>query len=83
MSGCDVIPSMAHDYALAPQRPSVTPAVLREQEAAFYIGRSRAYLKKSRVVGVGPAFVRVWRSITYRVRDLDAWLDDHVVRPAA
>ena len=58
----------------------VVPAAVREPDAARYIGRSRAFLKKTRLVGGGPAFVRVRRSITYRLADLDRWLDQHVVR---
>jgi hypothetical protein len=40
-------------------------------------------LKKSRNFGRGPSFVRVQRTIGYRVSDLDAWLEHHVVRPGA
>lgn len=59
---------------------SLLPAAVREREAARYIARSVAYLKKSRLVGAGPPFVRVRRSVTYRLSDLDRWLDQHVVR---
>lgn len=75
---------MAH--TIDPNIPSshaITPAALREPDAARYIGRSRAFLKKSRLFGYGPAFVRVRRSITYRVCDLDSWLESHIIRPTA
>lgn len=74
---------MTHAHPPGPARPTVTPAVLREADAAHYIGRSRAYLKKSRLFGRGPAFVRDRRTISYRIVDLDRWLESHVVRPAA
>jgi hypothetical protein len=60
----------------------VVPAVLREADAARYIGLSRAYLKKSRIFGRGPAFIRVQRTIAYRISDLDAWLESNIVRPS-
>ncbi|MCX6539157.1 MAG: hypothetical protein NT151_09535 [Acidobacteria bacterium] len=61
----------------------IVPAVLREPDAARYLGMSRAYLKKARIFGRGPTFVRVRRLIGYRVADLERWLDSHTVRPAA
>lgn len=61
-------------------RQPVAPAVLREEDAARYIGRSRAFLKRARREGRGPAVVRIGRSIVYRLVDLDAWLEAHVVR---
>jgi hypothetical protein len=79
---------MAHKHPDTPANgsPSLTdnrgivPAVLREPDAARYLGMSRAYLKKARLFGRGPAFVRVHRTIAYRTTDLDAWLESHVVR---
>jgi hypothetical protein len=56
------------------------PAVLREPDAARYICLSRAFLKKSRLIGDGPDFVRLNRTIVYRLVDLDRWLESHVVR---
>jgi hypothetical protein len=74
---------MAYRSTLQPDSPSpslaVTPAAVREPDAAHYIGRSRAYLKKARLVGGGPAFVRVNRAISYRIADLDRWLGAHVI----
>ncbi|MFN7916898.1 MAG: helix-turn-helix domain-containing protein [Vicinamibacterales bacterium] len=56
-----------------------TPATLFENDAANYVGFSTAYLRLCRSKGRGPAFIRVGRSIRYRVADLDAWLDAHRV----
>lgn len=52
---------------------------LFEADAANYVGFSTAYLRLCRSKGRGPAFIRVGRSIRYRVADLDAWLDAHRV----
>jgi len=62
---------------------AVTPAAVKERIAAPYIGYSRAYLKKGRRNGTGPDFIRHGRSILYRLADLDAWLERHVVRTLA
>jgi len=69
-------------HARVTHRPDKTdrPAVLRESEAARYVGMSRAFLKRARMEGKGPAFVRIQRSIVYRVVDLDQWLARHLVR---
>ena len=81
---------MAHYTPAAPLKsaPSSTaasqllPAVLRESDAARYIGLSRAYLRKSRLINQGPNFVRVRRAVMYRVADLDRFLEKHVVKVA-
>jgi hypothetical protein len=48
---------------------------LKEPEAARYVAMSRAYLRICRAQGRGPSYSRVGRAILYRIRDLDAWLD--------
>lgn len=48
-------------------------------DAAAYTGIARATLKKWRVVGTGPTYVRVGSKIVYLVDDLDAFLRSHRV----
>ena len=60
-------------------RPEPTPVrktfpPVNERDAAIYIGMSVAFLRKSRMEGHGPAFLRIARSIRYRIPDLDEWL---------
>jgi hypothetical protein len=50
-----------------------------EQDGAAYVDFSAAALRKWRREGKGPAFVRVGRSIRYRIQDLDTWLAAHRV----
>lgn len=50
-----------------------------ESDAAAYLAMSRAWLRKVRGQNRGPAYLRIGRSIRYRVADLDAWLDQHRV----
>jgi predicted DNA-binding transcriptional regulator AlpA len=51
--------------------------VLRTKAAAAYLGLAASTLERFRQQGHGPHFVRLGkRAIGYRIRDLDAWLDD-------
>jgi hypothetical protein len=54
-----------------------------ERDAAAYIAVSPAYLRKARRRGVGPAFIRLGRTIRYRTSDLDRWLNAHCIEPQA
>jgi hypothetical protein len=59
--------------------PSTT---VTERDAAAYIGLTVAYLRKARYLGDrGPAYLRIDRTIRYRIADLDAWLEQHRVEP--
>lgn len=71
---------MPEIHPATPQQVPLAPGALRERHAARYIDRSPAYLKKGRMLGYGPPFVRIGRSVLYRLADLDAWLARHVVR---
>ena len=64
------------------QHTTATPT-LAERDSAVYIGFRPPALKAWRREGRGPAYIRVNRSIRYRVADLDAWLDAHRVQPGA
>jgi|WetSurMetagenome_2_1015567.scaffolds.fasta_scaffold346352_2 hypothetical protein len=58
------------------------PPVMNERDAAMYTGMSAFYLRSARCKGKGPAFLRLGRSIRYRVSDLDEWLTEgEVGRP--
>jgi predicted DNA-binding transcriptional regulator AlpA len=50
--------------------------ILRTPHAAAYVGLSPSSLEKMRLIGDGPAFIRLGeRIVGYDVRDLDAWLE--------
>jgi hypothetical protein len=49
-------------------------------DAAKYIGLSVWWLKMARRHKRGPAFLRIGRTIRYRVTDLDRWLAAHVIQ---
>ena len=49
--------------------------LLDEKGAAAHVGMSRWFLRRARMTGRGPAFIKIGRSVRYAKRDLDAWLD--------
>lgn len=64
-----------------PRTPQITTSpTIDEADTSRYLGLSVPWLRVRRRDGKGPAFVRTGRTIRYRVQDLDAWLERHVVR---
>lgn len=60
--------------------------ILRDADAALYVGMSESWLRQTRMIGRtdGPPFVRVGtRSIRYRRSDLDRWLEQRCSASAA
>lgn len=56
---------------------SLTP--LDTAAAAKYVGLSKSTLEKLRVWGTGPKYLKLNRTVRYRVSDLEAWLNERVV----
>jgi predicted DNA-binding transcriptional regulator AlpA len=57
-----------------------TPVLVSERDAAQYISMSIDFLRHARMQGSGPSYIRLGRSIRYRVESLDRWLDERMVR---
>jgi len=57
--------------------------LLTPDELSSELGVAKRTLDQWRCYGRGPAFVRVGKRIRYRRQDLDAWLAEQVVTPAA
>jgi predicted DNA-binding transcriptional regulator AlpA len=62
--------------------------LLRQREAATLLHLSERTLERFRVSGTGPKFVRLGRSIRYRLTDIEAFIAPRIVgstseRPAA
>lgn len=54
------------------------------REAAPLLRVTEQTLKRWRSQGVGPVYCRITGGrVRYRIADLDAWLQDHSVRPGA
>jgi len=62
--------------------------VLKDPEAALYIGMSESFLRQSRMDGVrenrtpGPPFVKIGRAVRYLREDLDTWLKAYRQEPS-
>lgn len=71
---------MSHHIANDLSRdPDFLDRLINEHEAADYIGHSVRTLQKWRVTGGGPKYVRVSaRSIRYRRRDLNEWIEARI-----
>jgi hypothetical protein len=48
---------------------------LREKAAAAHVALSPHTLRKLRVTGGGPEFIKCGRAVIYSLADLDAWLN--------
>ena len=56
--------------------------ILRTPEAAKYVGLSASTLEKLRLLGQGPAWLRLGaRAVGYDIAVLDRWLDGRARRP--
>ncbi len=63
--------------------------LLNEDQAAAMLGVSVSTLIKLRAAcrhntsgRQGPAYVKLGKSVRYRIADLEAWIEDSIVRPA-
>jgi predicted DNA-binding transcriptional regulator AlpA len=64
------------------ERPSVLPSLLTEVATARALGLSLSGLRKLRMRGEGPRFVRCGlRAIRYREDDVHSWLDERSQQP--
>jgi predicted DNA-binding transcriptional regulator AlpA len=63
----------------APVRRLTAGDVGTTPEAAQYVGLAVSTLEKLRLTGAGPRFLKLSRSVRYRVADLDEWLAARVV----
>lgn len=52
-----------------------TDQKLRTPEAASFVGCPPRQLEKLRQIGGGPVFLKIGRSVYYKVSDLDRWLE--------
>ena len=71
--------------AKAEKHADVQPEAFNEKNAARYIAMSISFLRQARSHGnrlgrtPAPPFVRIGRTIRYRRKDLDAWLEHLLV----
>lgn len=48
--------------------------LINQRDLARWLGKSEAWAERSRWDGSGPPFVKIGRSVMYRVEDVEAWL---------
>ena len=53
--------------------------LLRQRQCAEALCLSERTLERFRVSGVGPKFVRMGKSVRYRLSDVEAWIASRVV----
>ncbi len=56
--------------------------VLNERQAANVLGCSVALMRKWRLFGDGPSYLKIGRLIRYRQADIDSFLEAHRVETA-
>jgi excisionase family DNA binding protein len=78
----DLIQRMAALEAAQPPPAPPTSSLIREKEAAQYLGVRVPTLANWRHYGKGPNYRKVGRSCLYSHDDLDAWLDAQTVIPS-
>lgn len=64
-------------------KQAVQHVVVDEKQAAAYVNLSVKTLQARRAAHKAPAFLKIGRSIRYRLVDLDAFLAAHRVDPEA
>jgi len=53
--------------------------LLTQQEVATWTGMSIAWFEMSRFKRTGIPYVKIGRSVRYRVSDVQNWIDSHVI----
>jgi predicted DNA-binding transcriptional regulator AlpA len=54
--------------------------LLSRTEVEDRFGITKRFLEVATMRSTGPKFVRIGRSVRYRVKDLEAWIDDNTVQ---
>ncbi len=51
--------------------------LLSEKEVEQIYGITRRWLQKKRCAGGGPIFIKIGKSVRYRISDIESFLEDH------
>jgi predicted DNA-binding transcriptional regulator AlpA len=69
--------------AMTPDPPTIEDRnmqpLLTQRQCAEALALSERTLERFRVSGVGPKFVRMGKSVRYRLSDVEAWIASRVV----
>ena len=58
-----------------------TSDLMTVEQAAAYRGVTRYVLDYERTKGIGPAYAKLRHRVFYRKRDIDEWIESHIVTP--
>ena len=58
-----------------PVEQQITPALLSDIELSRYLGVSLSCIRKWRIRGSGPPWIKLGVLVRYKVADVDLWLD--------
>ena len=59
------------------------PLAVSTKRAASLLDKSPHTLETWRRLGIGPRFVQEGRRILYPLREIHAWMDEHLVEPSS
>lgn len=51
--------------------------LLKTKQLAERVGQSERYWEMARIKGDGPAFIKIGRSVYYKLEDVEAWLESN------
>jgi predicted DNA-binding transcriptional regulator AlpA len=59
--------------------PKFKPAdpLLDEHQVCDYLGKSLSWARNSRWLGTGPKFIKIGRSVRYRLSDVEAYIAEN------
>ena len=53
------------------------PQLLSQAEFCSYADKSEAWAERARIEGTGPRFVKIGRTVRYRLSDIQEWIDSN------
>ncbi len=71
-------PRLTLNTSFTPEPPPTTSPNLTTEDAAKFLNVKPSTLEQNRWKGTGPRFVKIGRSVRYRMADLEAYLDANV-----
>ncbi len=72
-----MMPSIA-EQTMPGSGTTVNKGIVDSHHAAAILGFKEQTLRKMRIHGGGPPYLKLNRTVRYRVRDLEEWLDARV-----
>jgi len=55
------------------------PDLINQSELSTYLNKSEAWCERARWLGTGPPFVKLGRSVRYRLSDVKEYVDSNLI----